>query len=459
MTLLPHLAARLYGVPLAIHRPKLDVILAVLGPRVAYPSSGTDLTAPSGYTPPARAAPGLASPQHGHPLSGVAVIPIHGTLVRRTVGLEAESGLTSYVGLTAQLDAALANPDVAAILLDIDSPGGESGGVFDLADRIRAVAQVKPVWAVANDMAFSAAYALASAASRVFVSRTGGVGSIGVIAMHVDQSQKDNQDGVRYTAVFAGDRKNDLNPHAPLSGEAHACLQAEVHRIYGLFVETVARHRGLSPSAVRDTEAGLFFGQAAVAMGLADAVGTCDDALDQLLQTVSARPTPVAHTHPTGHLGAVGHSRLLFTPPSEPSMSLQTDPNPPTTAVPEPIHTDPAQTHLEHLSAPTTAAASTFMATPTAQANALEIAQTCQLAGRTDLIVGFLEAQASAAQVRHQLLAAQADASPEIVSRIPPQTETDVSSAASLSASTTHNPLIQAAKHLAAQSASLKKEN
>ena len=443
MTLLPHLAARLYGVPLAIHRPKLDVILAVLGPRVAYPSSGTELAAPSGYTPPARAAPGLTSQPSANTPPAVAVIPVHGTLVRRTVGLEAESGLTSYAGLTALLDAALANPDVAAILLDIDSPGGESGGVFDLADRIRAAAQVKPVWAVANDMAFSAAYALASAASRVFVSRTGGVGSIGVIAMHVDQSQKDTQDGVRYTAVFAGDRKNDLNPHAPLSGEAHAFLQAEVHRIYGLFVETVARHRGLSPSAVRDTEAGLFFGQAAVAMGLADAVGTCDDALDQLLQTVSARPT-----HPSGHLG------LLFTPSSEPSMSIQTDPNPPTTAVPDQIHTD-----LAGVSAPPAAAASTSMATPTAQANALEIAQTCQLAGRTDLIVGFLEAQATAAQVRHQLLAAQADASPEIVSRIPPQTETDVSSAASLSASTTQNPLIQAAKHLASQSASLKKEN
>jgi ClpP class serine protease len=103
----------------------------------------------------------------------------------------------------------------------------------------------------------------------VFVSRTGGVGSIGVIAMHVDQSEKDAQDGVRYTAVFAGDRKNDLNPHEPISSEAHAFLKAEVNRVYGLFVETVARHRGIEASAVRDTEAGLFFGQAAVAIGLA----------------------------------------------------------------------------------------------------------------------------------------------------------------------------------------------
>ncbi len=126
MTVLPHLAARLFGVPLAIHRPKLDLILAVLGPRVGV----AELAAPAGFTAPPRAT--------APPTSGVAVIPIHGTLVRRTVGLEAESGLTSYTQLAAQLDAALANPEVAAIVLDIDSPGGESGGVFDLADRIRA---------------------------------------------------------------------------------------------------------------------------------------------------------------------------------------------------------------------------------------------------------------------------------------------------------------------------------
>jgi ClpP class serine protease len=95
----------------------------------------------------------------------VAVIPIHGTLVRRTVGLEAESGLTSY-GPRRATGRRAGHPAVSAILLDIDSPGGESGGVFDLADRIRAASQIKPVWAVANDMAFSAAYALASAASR-----------------------------------------------------------------------------------------------------------------------------------------------------------------------------------------------------------------------------------------------------------------------------------------------------
>ena len=406
MTVLPHLAARLFGVPLAIHRPKLDVILSVLGARIGL----ADLAAPVGYTPAARAL--------GPPSGKVAVIPIHGTLVRRTSGIEAESGLASYTGIAAQLDAALASPEIAAILLDIDSPGGESGGVFDLADRIRAASEVKPVWAVANDMAFSAAYALASAATRLFVARTGGVGSIGVIAMHVDQSVKDAHDGVRYTAVFAGERKNDLNPHEPISNEAHAVLKAEVDRIYDLFVETVARHRGLDADAVRATEAGLFFGPDAVATGLADAVGSLDDALTQLTQSLSPLPTQVATASQAGFLR--NHQM-------ESSMNDRTDP----AASDRPL-ADPAGSHPQP----------SATATALSVADAVEIAQTCTLAGRTDLIAGFLEAQSSPAKVRSQLLAAQAEASPEITSRIAPDAARPVAS----------NPLIDAAKQIAAQS-------
>ena len=406
MTVLPHLAARLFGVPLAIHRPKLDVILSVLGARIGL----ADLAAPVGYTPAARAL--------GPPSGKVAVIPIHGTLVRRTSGIEAESGLASYTGIAAQLDAALASPEIAAILLDIDSPGGESGGVFDLADRIRAASEVKPVWAVANDMAFSAAYALASAATRLFVARTGGVGSIGVIAMHVNQSVKDAQDGVRYTAVFAGERKNDLNPHEPISNEAHAVLKAEVDRIYDLFVETVARHRGLDADAVRATEAGLFFGPDAVATGLADAVGSLDDALTQLTQSLSPLPTQVATASQAGFLR--NHQM-------ESSMNDRTDP----AASDRPL-ADPAGSHPQP----------SATATALSVADAVEIAQTCTLAGRTDLIAGFLEAQSSPAKVRSQLLAAQAEASPEITSRIAPDAARPVAS----------NPLIDAAKQIAAQS-------
>ncbi|WP_404943916.1 S49 family peptidase [Ralstonia solanacearum] len=413
MTLLPHLATRLFGVPLAIDRPKLDVILSVLGPRVGL----ANLAPPGDYTPAPR------GPARGH--AQIAVIPIHGTLVRRTVGLEAESGLASYTAIGDQLDAALADPGVAAILLDVDSPGGESGGVFDLADRIRAAAAVKPVWAVANDMAFSAAYALASAASRLFVSRTGGVGSIGVIAMHVDQSVKDQQDGVRYTAVFAGARKNDLNPHAPITDEAQAQLQAEVSRIYGLFVTTVASYRGLPAEAVTATEAGLFFGQDAVIAGLADAVGTFEDALAQLTASLSSAAPAMAARRPSLNL--------------QMDCSMTTQPDPAAVSAPA------ADVPGVIAQPPVVAAPSASQAAPVAShTDAVEIAQLCTLAGRTDLIAAFLEARATPERVRSQLLAARAEASPEIASRIDPPAPA-VSASAGHPASP-HNPLLQAVK-------------
>ena len=384
MNVLPHMAARLFGAPLMIHRPKLEVILAVLGPRIGLPQATV---------------PNDAIPDRSLPLgaTGIAVLPIYGTLVRRTVGLEAESGLASYQGLAAMLDAAVADPTIAAILLDIDSPGGESGGVFDLADRVAAAAKRKPVWALANDMAFSAAYAIGSAASRFVVTRTGGVGSIGVIAMHADQSVKDAKDGVRYTTVFAGARKNDLNPHEPISDEAHAFLKNEVERVYGLFVETVACNRGVSADAVRATEAGIFFGTDAVAAGLADAVGTFDTVLADLTDSLSQRLV----LSPSMSVGAAAQgisSQLKL------EISMNEPGNNPAGNGPG---TDPDR------AAPATP-------TPTMTIDdAQEVAELCAPAGCPERTAAYLAARTSPTKVRSQLLATRAD-SPEITSHIAP---------------------------------------
>ena len=274
--MLPHLAARLFGTPLLVHRAKLDVILAVLGERLNLAAPAADLAIPVPRVTPAQP-------------SGIAVIPIHGTLVKRVLGMEAASGLTSYGGIAQEIDAALADPLVQGILLDIDSPGGEASGSFELARQIRHAATQKPVWAVANDAAYSAAYALAASAQRLIVTETGGVGSIGVIALHIDQSAKDAQEGYRYTAVTAGAHKNDFSPHHPLSDEAKAELQAEVDRLYGLFVEHVTAMRSLNADAVRATEAGLYFGANAITAGLADAVSSFETALADFSLFLSAR--------------------------------------------------------------------------------------------------------------------------------------------------------------------------
>lgn len=274
--MLPHLASRLFGTPLLVHRAKLDVILAVMGERLGVTPPAVDLALPA-------LKPATTSP------TGIAVIPILGTLVKRSLGMEAASGLTSYSDIAAMLDAAVADPMVSGILLDIDSPGGEASGSFELARRVREAATIKPVWAVANDAAYSAAYAIAASAQRLFVTETGGVGSIGVIALHVDQSIRDANDGYRYTAITAGAHKNDYSPHEPLSDGAKSELQGEVDRLYAIFTEHVAAMRRLDLDAVRATEAGLYFGRNAVAQGLADGVQTLDATLTEFQLFLNAR--------------------------------------------------------------------------------------------------------------------------------------------------------------------------
>jgi acyl carrier protein/nitrogen regulatory protein PII-like uncharacterized protein len=162
--------------------------------------------------------------------NNIAIIPIHGILTKRSGIFDGMLGMTSYDEIQKQISAALSDDAVQTILLDIDSPGGETSGLFDLADFIYQARSQKTIWAVCNDEAYSAAYGIASSAEKVFINRTSGVGSIGVIATHIDQSAFDEKQGVKYTTVFAGNRKNDLNPHEPLTSESMQTLQSEVSR-------------------------------------------------------------------------------------------------------------------------------------------------------------------------------------------------------------------------------------
>ena len=371
--MLPHFASRLFGTPLLVHRAKLDVILAVMGERLGLAVPAVDLALP---TPKAA----TATP------AGIAVIPVHGTLVKRSLGLEAASGLTSYGEIAAMLDSALADPQVIGILLDIDSPGGEASGSFELARRVREVAAVKPVWAVANDAAYSAAYAIAASAQRLFVTETGGVGSIGVIALHVDQSVKDANDGYRYTAITAGAHKNDYSPHEPLSDSAKTELQSEVDRLYAIFTEHVAAMRGLKLDAVRATEAGLYFGGNAVAQGLADGVQSLDATLNQFHQFLNARnhsPSQVRGViraeaaHPLQEL-------LMSDPQGTPEETLS-----------ETIGVDEAAVLV---------AQARREVTQSAQA----IAEVCMLAGCPDRAAQFIAAGKTEAEVRRALIDARA---------------------------------------------------
>ena len=214
-------------------------------------------------------------------LAKTTIIPIHGILTKKPGELDDFLGMTSYDRVQAQIEEALEDESIETILLDIDSPGGEVNGIFDLADFIYESRGKKRIVAIANDDAYSAAYAIASSAEEVYVSRTSGVGSIGVIARHIDQSSFDEKQGIKYTTVFAGSRKNDLNPHEPITSESLENLKSEVNRLYEMFSQLIARNRGLSIQTIKNTEAGLYFGQNAIEIGLADGVRTFSEIINQ----------------------------------------------------------------------------------------------------------------------------------------------------------------------------------
>ena len=282
------IAQRVFNTPLMVDPAKALAFLTGLGPRITgreVSIEGVEIATEDrdAVKLPARASlfgDDLTNRQArngGQPFAvvdGIAVIEIAGTLVHRGAWIGQSSGLTSYEGIAAQLQAAIADPAIRGIALDIDSFGGEVAGAFDLADRIRAARQVKPVQAFVADHALSAAYALASQADRIILPRTGAVGSIGVVAMQSDMSGALDQKGIAVTLIHAGARKVDANPYQPLPEAVRDRIAGELEDLRQLFAETVAEGRGRRLDTLRalGTEAAVFRGEAAVFAGLADEV-------------------------------------------------------------------------------------------------------------------------------------------------------------------------------------------
>ncbi len=213
-----------------------------------------------------------------------AVIGIGGVLMHESGVFdraEAYGMFSTYARIRRDFDAAMADDDVDELWLHIDSPGGVVSGCFDLVDYIYQSRGVKPIHAVVDEHAYSAAYAIASAADDIVLPRTGGVGSIGVITTHIDYSRMLDRAGLTVTTLMAGNRKDMFSPTRPMTEDEKAEIQAELDGIYSIFTATVARNRGIGEQAVRDTEAGVFHGEDAVAIGLADRVSPVIDSFHQ----------------------------------------------------------------------------------------------------------------------------------------------------------------------------------
>lgn len=205
----------------------------------------------------------------------VAVVPVMGVLTQRGgwFGMSVES-------IRANLRTAVADPNVKAIVFEYDSPGGEVSGIEELATEMRQARSAKPTVAVANSMAASAAYYLAAQASEVLVTPSGEIGSVGVYAAHEDWSRALDQLGVTVTLVSAGEGKVDGNMFEPLTDEVRADMQMDIDRYYQMFTSAVAKGRGVAVDQVRNEwKAKVYGAKEAVSIGMADAVGTLDDAI------------------------------------------------------------------------------------------------------------------------------------------------------------------------------------
>jgi signal peptide peptidase SppA len=313
------IAARAFNTPLMVQPAKALAFLAGMGTRISggelrFENVAIEPEALAQARAPARAGVLTSDVAERYARNGrrpfavkdnIAVIEVSGTLVHRGAWLGQSSGVTSYEGLTAQVRAAVEDPSIRGIALEIDSFGGEVAGAFDLADVIRAARVAKPVHAFVGEHAFSAGYAIASQADRIILPRTGAVGSIGIVVMHMDMSRRMQGEGVAVTLIHSGAHKVDGNPYEPLPPEVRDDVQAEIDAVRELFVQTVALGRGarLTADAARATEADSYRGQDAVAAGLADEVSDLAGAFARFAGSVNGRrasPTGATAGRATG---------------------------------------------------------------------------------------------------------------------------------------------------------------
>jgi capsid assembly protease len=241
----------------------------------------------------AAAAPGRSGGRAGDAYTvqdGVAVLPVYGLLEKRMNLLQSLSGGTSTEILGRDFRQALADPEVAAIVLDVESPGGAVDGTKEMADLVLAARNVKPVVAYGNGLMASAAYWIGSAASLVMAGETAQVGSIGVALMHFDRSGRDEQMGIKRTSIYAGKFKRLASDEKPLSDEGREYLQSLVDTYYGMFMEAVSQHRGVEAETVLSDMADgrVFIGKQAKKQGLVDKLGTLEDAIKEARKMAGA---------------------------------------------------------------------------------------------------------------------------------------------------------------------------
>lgn len=210
--------------------------------------------------------------------NGTLSIPIKGVLLH-DFGYQLFDWATGYTYIRKAFERGMNDPDVKRIALMISSGGGEVAGNFDLVDAMFARKGEKPIHAFVNEHAYSAAFSIASVADTIYMPRTGGVGSVGVVTAHADYSEMYKDIGIKIQFIYAGEHKVDGNPYEPLPESVKNRMQARIEGLYDIFAKTVARNLGISEEAVRATQALTYSADEAVEIGFAHEVRPIDEAL------------------------------------------------------------------------------------------------------------------------------------------------------------------------------------
>ncbi|WP_368750144.1 S49 family peptidase [Klebsiella aerogenes] len=302
----PHLAARALNQPLMLEPAYARVFFSALSEHLGanrlvdgvtgQAFAGDELKALAfdwGESTPRQA-------KHYRTENGIAVLPVSGTLVHKFGYVQPRSGMTGYDGIVTRLQAAIDDPDVKGVLLDIDSPGGEVAGAFDTADLIARMRDKKPVWSLASDMACSAGYLLASACSHRLTTQTGIVGSIGVVVAHRCVEKMLEDVGIDITLIYSGAHKVDGNPYERLPDDVRAEIQAKIDENRMMFAQKVAGYTGLSKKSILATEAATFEGAEAVKVGLASEIVNYADAVSVMAEAIKPKGVFMTGTKQAG---------------------------------------------------------------------------------------------------------------------------------------------------------------
>lgn len=213
---------------------------------------------------------------------GVAVIPVTGPIFRRANLFTEISGATSTQVLAQDIRTALDNPYVLGIVLDIDSPGGHSAGINELANLVRAGTSIKPIVSYAGGTMASAAYWFGAAAGEVVADATAIIGSIGVVSTFQDTRKRDEKSDVRTVEIVSSaspDKRID-----PTTDAGRAKVQEVVDALADVFIGSIATFRGKTPEQVKSDfgRGGVLVGAAAKAAGMVDRISSLETVIAEL---------------------------------------------------------------------------------------------------------------------------------------------------------------------------------